>query len=688
LSQISKIVLSILIILTLSAAAGYAGLRYLLADPDRYREELAEQLASSTGYAVRFQSLEWQLWPDLAIRLDGIAIDPLLGDEPLAVIDTLAIDVKLLPLLLAGELTIDSIKMGAVKLHLFTDVNGQSNYQTTDAAQTPESPKTAATEANTTTGIALSSLTIETIAIHYADAAIIGAVEAEFRQVRGMLLDNQLNLVFENGLRYSDTDLGIAFDGETEGTIVYNIKANQIEFEVFSIQGDLATPIQGASTFEVELTGAYKVKEDAFAFEQMRIDHLGLTTRLTGAMTGVTEAKIRLDLNLSTTLNNADVFNTALANPLQGFTPITELALSTRVRGTDVTPEFFDIQGSFNGGTFNGEASIDLPNPAINLTLNLSALDLSVSESKEGNNGSLPSDPLDPDTILLPIAELGSASAKIELRIKTVKANEYVLSDVHLHLVNEQSILTTTLEGQLAAGTVQFEMASDYQQKAFTTLKTQLTQINLNQLYPNQTLGKLNLSSSLSFEGASLAGLSKTLKGKSQFALTEGLLDIRTVKQGAQWLDQMSQTQSGVADWPDDLVIDTLSGSHQFHAGLPIAQTATLNYENVTLDVSGGLDLFDTTFDYAVTMTLAAATQGPLPVKGPLTGTPWPAQCQGAFENLSPSVCRINRDKAQQLLTEIARKALKDKAKARLNQTIENKAPEALKDLLKGLLGS
>lgn len=150
----------------------------------------------------------------------------------------------------------------------------------------------------------------------------------------------------------------------------------------------------------------------------------------------------------------------------------------------------------------------------------------------------------------------------------------------------------------------------------------------------------------------------------------------------------MTQQPSGAADWPDDLVIDTLSGAHAFHAGLPSAQVATLNYENLTVGARGGFDLFESNFDYDVTLRLAESTNGPLSVKGPLTGVAWPANCQGALRTLSPADCRIDRDKAQDLLTEIARKALKDKAKQRINQTIEDKAPEALKDLLKGLLGS
>ena len=259
---------------------------------------------------------------------------------------------------------------------------------------------------------------------------------------------------------------------------------------------------------------------------------------------------------------------------------------------------------------------------------------------------------------------------------------------MHLRLSNAQSKLTTRLTGQLASGDIQFEMTSDYEQQAFTTLVANLTQIDLNQLVPEQTLGRLSAASSLSFEGTSLASLSKTLKGSSQFSINDALVDIRTLKQGLQWLDQMTQQSSGAAAWPDDLVLDTLSGSHVFQAGLPGAQLATLKYENMTVGADGGFDLFESSFDYDVTLRLAAATSGPLPVKGPLTGVAWPANCQGTLETLAPGNCRIDRDKAQDLITEIARKALKDKAKQRINQTIEDKAPDALKDLLKGLLGS
>ena len=98
-SHISKFALSILFVLILLAGAGYVGVRMLLADPDQYREALAEQMAAKTGYAIEFETLEWQLWPDVAIRLDGILVSALTGSKPLAVIDTLAIDVKLMPLL-------------------------------------------------------------------------------------------------------------------------------------------------------------------------------------------------------------------------------------------------------------------------------------------------------------------------------------------------------------------------------------------------------------------------------------------------------------------------------------------------------------------------------------------------------------------------------------------------------------
>ena len=689
-SHISKFALSILLVLILLAGAGYVGVRMLLADPDQYREALAEQMAAKTGYAIEFETLEWQLWPDVAIRLDGILVSALTGSKPLAVIDTLAIDVKLMPLLRSGELTIDAVTLGAVKLHLFVDANGQTNYAADHAAQTPKTALTTDAATAPTSDLALSSFTIESIDIEYIDAKIAGEITASLNQVSGTYANERLSLVLENELAYADTDLGIAFNGISDGTVLYDLETQQVMLKGFSLEGDLLTPIQDASAFACTLSGVYQVETDTFVFEQMRIDHLGLTTAFTGEMSAITQPEIRLALKISSTLTNADVFNTAFAGQLSPLAPITELTFAAMAQGTDVAPELSSISGRFNGGDFKGEAMIDLAAPAIDLTLSLSRLEIDPGESVVGADAapSSPSAALDPDTLILPIDALKGARAQIDLRIKSLQAAQWDLSEVHLRLSNAQSKLTTRLTGQLASGGIQLEMVSDYEQQAFTTLVANLTQIDLNQLIPEQTLGKLSAASSLSFEGASLAALSKTLKGASQFSIKEALVDIRTLKQGLGWLDQMTQQPSGAADWPDDLVIDTLSGAHAFHAGLPSAQVATLNYENLTVGARGGFDLFESNFDYDVTLRLAESTNGPLSVKGPLTGVAWPANCQGALKTLSPADCRIDRDKAQDLLSEIARKALKDKAKQRINQTIEDKAPEALKDLLKGLLGS
>ena len=690
LSHISKFALSILIVLTLLAGAAYAGVRMLLADPDQYREALTKRLAANTGYAIRFENLEWQLWPDLAIRVDGVAVSAGLGNQPAAVIDTLAIDVNLMPLLRSGALTIDAVTLGAVKLYLFVDANGQTNYAAGDTGESPETTQTTDPATTPIRSLALSSFTVESIEIEYVDASISGEITASLGPVTGTYANERLSLLLKNELAYSDTDLGIVFEGQSDGTALYDFETQQVVLEGFSLQGDLSTAIQDASAFASDLSGVYQVETDVFVFEQMRIDHLGLTTTLTGEVSAITQPKIRLALEISSTLTNTNVFNTAFAGQLSPLAPITELTIAAMAQGTDVAPELSSISGRINGGDFNGEAMIDLTTPSIDLTLRLSRLELNPGGPLAGGDAAQPSPstPLDPDTVVLPVETLGSAQAMIDLRIKSLKAKQWTLTDAHLHLNNAQSKLTTRLTGQLASGGIQLEMISDYEQQAFTTLAANLTQIDLNQLVPEQTLGKLSVSSSLSFAGASLASLSKTIKGASQFSIQEALIDIRTLKQGLLRLDQMTQQSSGAADWPDDLVIDTLNGAHAFHAGLSSAQLATLNYENMTVGATGGFDLFESDFDYEVTLRLAAATDGPLPVKGPLTGVAWPARCQGALAALSPSDCGIDRDKAQSLLTEIARKALQDRVKQRLDQTIENKAPEALKDLLKGLLGS
>ena len=235
-SHISKFALSILFVLILLAGAGYVGVRMLLADPDQYREALAEQMAAKTGYAIRFETLEWQLWPDVAIRLDGILVSALTGSKPLAVIDTLAIDVKLMPLLRSGELTIDAVTLGAVKLYLFVDANGQTNYATDDAAQNPKTAPTTDAAPPPTSDLALSSFTIESIDIEYIDAKIAGEITASLNQVSGTYANARLSLVLENELAYADTDLGIAFDGISDGTVLYDLETNRSCLRAFPLR--------------------------------------------------------------------------------------------------------------------------------------------------------------------------------------------------------------------------------------------------------------------------------------------------------------------------------------------------------------------------------------------------------------------------------------------------------------------
>ena len=86
-------------------------------------------------------------------------------------------------------------------------------------------------------------------------------------------------------------------------------------------------------------------------------------------------------------------------------------------------------------------------------------------------------------------------------------------------------------------------------------------------------------------------------------------------------------------------------------------------------------------------MRIAASETTPLKASGPLTQIGWPARCQGAIDLPVMTLCQIDQSQSRALIEDLARSALKKKASHLLDKTLKEKAPEELKNLLRGLLG-
>ena len=144
-------------------------LKWVLDDPERVRASLAEQLRSATGYSVYFKTLDWQLWPQLALEVRELRIPADPAAQPFAEIEGFIVEIEMMPLLLEGALTIDSIEISTLSVNLIDFEDGNSNYGT----KTPnDQEETTESQTEGLTLPSLNKLEVDTLQIRYKDEAI------------------------------------------------------------------------------------------------------------------------------------------------------------------------------------------------------------------------------------------------------------------------------------------------------------------------------------------------------------------------------------------------------------------------------------------------------------------------------------------------------------------------------------
>ena len=133
----------ILALLALIPALLFGAVLFLLDNPDLYRQQLNDAVKQETGFELSINGdVSWRYWPPVAIQVTDIEIQPAGSDQPFLLLETAAVDLKLIPLLLGGELAIDGLTIDGLTLNAEVTADGKGNWQvadTTSAATEAES---------------------------------------------------------------------------------------------------------------------------------------------------------------------------------------------------------------------------------------------------------------------------------------------------------------------------------------------------------------------------------------------------------------------------------------------------------------------------------------------------------------------------------------------------------------------
>jgi uncharacterized protein involved in outer membrane biogenesis len=346
-----------------------------------------------------------------------------------------------------------------------------------------------------------------------------------------------------------------------------------------------------------------------------------------------------------------------------------------------------ELSGAANQTVFEGDAALNQEDSEVMLNLQLDRLDFGSLVPDSEPPQPTATEALDPETLMIPRESLATWIIDVQLTAEEILWHDLNFEDAGLSLSNRNRTLIGDIVGKLNSAPLEINLKIDYSDKTFTTANAKLSDFDLSTVLPDYNLGRMSLKTSLDFTGTTLGDLTSNVQGPTVITLADGLLDISALKQAAQIIDQISGTQSGAGDWPNQLAFDELLGNIALEQGLASKQQISFDYQNISLRAEGGIDIYSDALDYALIMRIAASETTPLKASGPLTQIGWPARCQGAIDLPVMTLCQIDRSQSRALIEDLARSALKKKASHFLDKTLKEKAPEELKSLLRGLLG-
>ena len=201
----------------------------------------------------------------------------------------------------------------------------------------------------------------------------------------------------------------------------------------------------------------------------------------------------------------------------------------------------------------------------------------------------------------------------------------------------------------------------------------------------NSVTGKLNLQADYTATGGTVNEIIDSLSGAISFVITDNSVDIGVIKQVFTAIAALSPTGEAIQQWPDEMSFSELSGYILLNNGIDADQEVKLRMDNFDVTGTGGLDLQNETFTYALLFTvLGAPHTQTIQINERFHDISWPVQCNSAFADSVTQYCRPDFTQVRQLFVQMG----SNEVKLRLDEVVTDQVPEQLQDSARGLLRS
>ncbi|MBT8088190.1 MAG: AsmA family protein [Gammaproteobacteria bacterium] len=209
----------------------------LFFDANDFREEISSTVSKQTGREFEIEGdVSLSLFPWLAIELGKTRLGnaPGFGDEPFAEFERAKLSVKLLPMLLRREVSVDTVELDALKLNLEVSPRGVSNWDdllADDEAETQTSgEKGSAIEIS---GVDVSNTTIVYKDRQAGDTYRLTDVNMQMGRVTG----DGSQVPAKGTFSFDAQPTAISGNVELDTVLAFDIESYLVQFDGFSLEG-------------------------------------------------------------------------------------------------------------------------------------------------------------------------------------------------------------------------------------------------------------------------------------------------------------------------------------------------------------------------------------------------------------------------------------------------------------------
>ncbi len=682
----------ILALLALIPALLFGAVLFLLDNPDLYRQQLNDAVKRETGFELNINGdISWRYWPPIAIKVSDIEIQPAGSDQPFLLLETAAVDLKLIPLLLGGELAIDGLTIDGLTLNAEVAADGKGNWQVADTATAAAEADSSDSSANLNLDIA--HMNISNAIIRYHAPAADYVINLKSLATGAVRADETTFIEFD--VSAEDTLAGLSSSFQGDGNITFSRQLDQYQFNQLAIKSLTRLPDLSDIQASMTLNGDADLSQGTANLQAGQIQLAGLQATIDLQITQMQTTPI-----LKGTVNIQPFDIQSLLAKLQLPTietrnpdALNQFEMTANIKGTPAAIHLTNIMAKLDAMSIKGSASAELGDVSgARFDLSLDTLTLSdyLPPDAENNTGGNNALSLPVDSEVLPVDSLKQYSLDGRIHMAQLNYDTYQLNDLEFTVLNgrEQLEVTTTASGY--SGQIKHHFVARMPADATPTSTSRLTVsgVDITALTDLEWLtGNMELASDLRFRGHMLSEVLDSMNGSNQFLIKQGSLDVSPVKKIAGVIDSLRGQSSGIGEWPDNMPFESLVGTLTLTGGIEANQQLNVQLETMKIVGTGGIDYWQNQLDYDLGITLQESATSQFSVKPPLAGLRWPLHCVGAMDISPAKLCLPNSKDTQALVTDIIKQELKrqgqEKLKARLPE-LQDKA----KELLKGLFGT